>query len=181
MAWLCMLRPHYLFGQKFRFWQTSSKCFSGLFFFGSCVSKITPSPIPIKMGFWQGVFENDLQFVYKARTVTPQIFNGPSWTVDFRTNGGDVLSKFVPHLYEWKRRFEGVFWKKVHSIFTKSAPSKKHPLPISIKLAFWQPIERNVYKNSVLQIILSPNSHRKLKTAPPFQKLSSPIWKKSWV
>ena len=49
------------------------------FFFDSCMSKITPSPIPIKTGFWQGVFENDLQFVYKTNALTPMIFQWSKW------------------------------------------------------------------------------------------------------
>ena len=31
----------------------------------SCPEKFCPSPIRIKTGFWKGVLENDLQFVYK--------------------------------------------------------------------------------------------------------------------
>ena len=31
MAWLCMLRPHYLFGQKTRFWPNFLKCFLRFF------------------------------------------------------------------------------------------------------------------------------------------------------
>ena len=113
-----------------------------------------------------GCFWNDLQFVYIIEALMPLISNGPNWAVDFRANGRGVLSRFVPHLYAWKRRFVGMVLKKIHSMFTESAPSKKHPLPIPIKLAFWAPCWKQclpfVYRKPILQIILSPNSHRKL-------------------
>ena len=39
------------------------------FFFDFCVSKITPSPIPINKGGFTGGFEKDLHFVYKISTI----------------------------------------------------------------------------------------------------------------
>ena len=66
----------------------------------------------------------------------------------------------------------GILWgvRKIHSIFTKSSPSKKHPLPIPIKIAVctpsWEQCLPFVYRNPVLQMILSPNSHRKAENKP---------------
>ena len=63
----------------------------------------------------------------------------------------------------------GCFWKR----FTAYLQNQRHPLPISIKMAFWPPCWEKglpfVYRNPVLQTVLSPNSHRKLKTAPPLK------------
>lgn len=112
--------------------------------------------------------------------MTPRFFNGPNWAADFSTNCGYILSKIVPHLYEWKWRFVGVFLRKIHSIFTKSSPSKKHPLPIPIKIAVctpsWEQCLPFVYRKPILQIILSPNSHRKL---PPLLKNIPHLYEKN--
>ena len=43
--------------------------FSKSFFFDFCVSKFTPSPIPIKTGFCVGVLQKDLHLVYKISTI----------------------------------------------------------------------------------------------------------------
>ena len=52
----------------------------------------------------------------------------------------------------------------------KSAPLKKHPLSIPIKMAFcppcWEQCLPFVYKKPISSIVLSLNSHRKMKTAP---------------
>ena len=120
--------PHYLFGQKSRFWPTFLKSFFEIF-----------SLIP-------------------------------------------ACQKLSPHLYAWKRRFEGVFLRKIHIIFTKSAPLEKHPLPISIKMAFWQPCWEQylpfVYKKSSRNNPFHLIATEKWKPHPLW-KLSSPICKKS--
>ena len=99
------------------------------FFFVSRVSKITPSPIPINKGGFTGGFENDLHFVYNI-----WVHRYPfKW---FRKNS--------PHLYPKTQGFEGVFKRRLYSLFTKRV-STKHlaPPPISIKMAVWQPSKKH--------------------------------------
>ena len=101
--------------------------FSKSFFFDFCVSKFTPSPIPINKG--------DLQ--------------------------GDL--------------------RRICILFTKSAPSKKHPLPLPTKMAFWGPYWEQclpfVYKKAILKIVLSPNSHRNGKKLRLSHLTATEKWK----
>ena len=125
--------------------------------------------------------------------MTTRFFNGPNWTVDFQANGGDVLSRFVPHLYAWKRRFVGVVLKKIHSMFTESAPSQKTSSTYTHKNSGLYPLSRAMFticlQKTCLQTVLSPNSHRKMQTAPSFENIphlyeknrdfGTPLWRLS--
>ena len=70
-----------------------------------------------------------------------------------------------------------MFCRRIYILFTKSAPSKKHPLPIPTKMAFWGPYWEQclpfVYKKAIIEIVLSPNSHRNDESTPPYSILSS--------
>ena len=63
----------------------------------------------------------------------------------------------------------GGFEKDSQHIY-KSAPLKKHPLSIPIKMAFctpyWEQCLPFVYRKPIQQIVISLYRHRKLKTAP---------------
>ena len=86
------------------------------------------------------------------------------------------VSKFTPSSIPIKRGFVGGC-RRIYILFTKSAPSKKHPLPIPTKMAFWGPYWEQclpfVYKKAILKIVLSPNSHRNDESTPPYSILSS--------
>ena len=82
-----------------------------------------------------------------------------------------------------KTAFCGGGFKKDSQHVYKSAPSKKHPLPIPIKIAVctpsWEQCLPFVYRNPVLQIILSPNSHRKAENKPLLKNIPHLYEKKS--
>jgi hypothetical protein len=85
------------------------------------------------------------------------------------------VSKIIPSPICMKTAFCGGVFEKDSQHIYKTLPSKKHPLPIPIKIAVCPPCLEKclpcIYKNPILQQLLSPNSHRKLKTAPSFENI----------
>ena len=118
MAWLCMLRPHYLFGQKSRFWPTFLKSFSGLFIWFLRV-KIYPLTYTHKSRALGGCFEEwftvclqnqdsdafrfqrsklDRWFSDKRRRCSFKICSSPIWMKT--AFWGGVLEKGSQHIYK---------------------------------------------------------------------------------
>ena len=122
------------------------------FFFDSRVSKFSPSPIPINKGDLQG----DLRMVYGLFTK----FESP----DIRFNGSEKNS---PHLYPKIQGFEGVFERRLYSLFTKRVSTKHLAPPISIKMAFWQPSKKH----------LSPIPIKMAFCTPYFEKYSPFVYR----
>ena len=121
--------------------------FSKSFFFDFCVSKFTPSPIPINKGDLQG----DLRMVYGLFTKFEP--------THIRINGS--AKKCSSLIWKFIGVCGGIEEKIYRKIFS--------PSPISMKRAVWHPCFE---KCSPIVYTPSLNSHRKPQTAPPSEKIS---------
>ena len=145
--------------------------FSKSFFFDFCVSKITPSPIPINKGGFTGGFENNLRFVYKI-WVSGYPFK---W---FRKNS--------PHLYENLQGFEGVFWRMIYNLFTKfefkdiciNGSAKKLSSPIPQNTEVCGGVEEKIYRKIFSP---SPISMKRAVWHPCFGKYSPIVYRPPYL
>ena len=78
-----------------------------------------------------------------------------------------ACQKLLPHLYPKKQGFEGVFERRLYSLFTKRVSTEHLAPPISIKMAFWQPSKKH----------LSPIPIKMAFCTPYFEKYSPIVYR----